>query len=141
MKKTMIMMATALVVALSSCGEKKVMTDAKTLNGSWVVVELNGKAIQPTQEAPYMDLNFEEDRISGKAGCNNIFGAIQLSDSAASAIRFPQVATTMMACPDMELESEFLKALDNVRSVEGSKEGKVSFLNADGQTLFVVENK
>ena len=140
MKKTMIMMATALVVALSSCGEKKVM-DAKSLNGSWVVVELNGNAIQPTENAPYMDLNFEEDRISGKAGCNNIFGAIQLSDSAASAIRFPQVATTMMACPDMDMETEFLKALDNVRSVEGSKEGKVLFLNAEGQTLFVVENK
>lgn len=141
MKKTILMMATAAMIALSSCGSKKEMTDVKTLAGSWVVVELNGNSIKSTEEAPFLNLDFQEDRMSGKAGCNNIFGSIQLSDSLASLISFPQVATTMMACPDMNIETEFLQALDKVRSVEKMQEGKVAFLNAEGQTLFVVENK
>ncbi|MGL5920358.1 MAG: META domain-containing protein [Bacteroidales bacterium] len=140
MKKALVMMGVAAMFAFSSCGKKEV-TDVKTLSGEWVVVELNGAAITPNEEAPYLKLDFNDARMAGKSGCNNMFGAIQLSDSLASSIRFPQVATTMMACPDMKLETEFLKALDQVRSVEKMKDGKVAFLNEKGETLFVVENK
>lgn len=140
MKKALVMMGVAAMIAFSSCGKKEV-TDVKTLAGEWVVVELNGAAITPNEEAPFLNLDFNDDRMSGKTGCNNMFGGIQLSDSLASSIRFPQVATTMMACPDMKLETEFLKALDQVRSVEKMKDGKVAFLNEKGETLFVVENK
>lgn len=141
MKKMIVMMSVAAMVAFSSCSAKKEITDVKTLAGEWVVVQLNGDSITPNEEAPYLNLDFKEDRLSGKSGCNNMFGSIQLSDSLASSIRFPQVATTMMACPDTKLETEFLKALDQVRSVEKMKDGKVAFLNEKGETLFVVENK
>lgn len=140
MKKKIFMMGVAAIIAFSSCGQKEV-TDVKTLSGEWVVVELNGAKIASSEDGPYLNLDFTEDRLSGKSGCNNMFGQIELSDSLASSIRFPQVATTMMACPDMEIETSFLKALDQVRSVEKMKDGKVAFLNESGQTLFVVENK
>ena len=41
-------------------------------------------------------------------------GQIEYSDSRKNIIKFPQVATTRMACPDMSGERELLQALDKV---------------------------
>lgn len=40
--------------------------------------------------------------------------------------------STMMACPNMDVESSILKALDEVRSFEIKADGTVSLLGADG---------
>ncbi|MCP2044612.1 META domain-containing protein [Pontibacter sp. HSC-36F09] len=83
------------------------------LNGTWNLVELEGKAIKTKdaeQNQPSLNINLDEGRVSGRAGCNRITGTLEpIGDK----INFGPIAATRMACPDMELESQFLRVLND----------------------------
>lgn len=143
MKQLMIALALFGMVGFSSCNCCKKATkaqrvDVKTLNGVWNVVELNGKAIQTSENGPFFELNFAENRLHGKGGCNRTNGNFVLSADNASAISFPAVMTTRMACPDMATESAYLKALNEVTAVKAAGKDRYAFVNKAGETLFVV---
>ena len=50
------------------------------------------------EKQPFIEFNIAEKRLHGNAGCNLINGAFQVDDENPSAISFPQVISTMMAC-------------------------------------------
>jgi len=64
-------------------------------------------------------LKFEEDKISGNAGCNNYFAAVTDGDLPGE-IRVGAAGATRMACPEevMNAESRFLGALAHVLRYE-----------------------
>jgi len=78
----------------------------------FLLVELMGKPYTAGIEdkAPYITFDRFEKRASGNAGCNTFIGSYNLQDG--SRIRFSQLALTMMACPEMSIEQEFLKVLE-----------------------------
>lgn len=82
----------------------------------WKLVELNGQPVPALEREPHMILKAEGGRVVGFGGCNGFTGSYTL-DTAASRIRFSQVASTLMACPSgMEVESAFhevLRTADN----------------------------
>jgi heat shock protein HslJ len=56
----------------------------------------------------------ETATFNGNGSCNNIFGLYELKEG--NQITFGNTASTMMACPDMEMEKTFLeilRAVDN----------------------------
>ncbi len=81
-------------------------TENKPLeNTYWVLTELNGKpvAIPDSTEKPnYIYFNAERSRVSVTGGCNMMGGTYQLL--AGNRIKFGQMISTMMACPDMSIE-------------------------------------
>ena len=83
--------------------------------------------------------------LSGNAGCNRMNGNIEYTDAQKNIIKFPQVATTRMACPDMQAEQEFLEALNKV--VRFQAEGNVKPVNTialygtDNGKLMVIQKK
>ncbi|MDO6389153.1 copper resistance protein NlpE N-terminal domain-containing protein [Pontibacter sp. BT731] len=83
------------------------------LNGTWNLVELQGKKINPKdfdQNQPAMVIDLTEGKVSGSAGCNRITGTLEpIGDR----INFGPLASTRMACPNMEVESQFLKVLSD----------------------------
>ncbi|MGL5228277.1 MAG: META domain-containing protein, partial [Bacteroidales bacterium] len=62
MKKILLSLVAVAALTFASCDAKKEVLDAKTLNGAWNVVELNGASITPSEETPYLDLNFQDNR-------------------------------------------------------------------------------
>ena len=60
-------------------------------------------------------------------------------------IKFPQVATTSMACPDMSGERELLQALDKVVRFDAVGEvkpvNKIAIYGTDNTKLMVIEKK
>ena len=60
-------------------------------------------------------LVFNNDRISGHAGCNSYFGSVTAGDRPGE-ISFSKIGSTRMACPPatMELENRYLQALSSV---------------------------
>ena len=80
----------------------------------WKLKTLQGKPVtmQDNQEREiYFTLKTDENRVMGFAGCNAISGEYKLKKG--NRIRFSNMATTMMACPDLKLnESEFLKVFE-----------------------------
>ncbi|GMQ84843.1 MAG: hypothetical protein BMS9Abin07_0408 [Acidimicrobiia bacterium] len=69
----------------------------------------------PVVEGTRPHIRFEDDRVSGDAGCNRFFGPC---DATGTAIRLGEMATTLMACLDavMDQEQAFLEALESADS-------------------------
>ena len=84
------------------------------------------------EKQPQLVFNVAEKRVHGNASCNTINGSFTQEEGQAASLRFSQMISTMMACPNMDVESSILKALDEVRSFEIKADGTVSLLGADG---------
>lgn len=78
----------------------------KKLEGTyWILTELQGKPVKPPEpgEKPsfiYLDSAKKHASVSG--GCNVMGGGYELKDG--NRIKFGQMISTMMACPDMTNE-------------------------------------
>ncbi|MDX1936347.1 MAG: copper resistance protein NlpE N-terminal domain-containing protein [Flavihumibacter sp.] len=90
----------------------------------WKLTELMGKPVPAPKEGRkelHIILKKQDNRITGFAGCNTVNGGYQLKEG--NRIKFIGLITTLMACPDMQTEQEFLKILpqaDNY-SLNGDK--------------------
>ncbi|MEY2903184.1 MAG: hypothetical protein RLY89_2290 [Bacteroidota bacterium] len=90
----------------------------------WRLTTLNDLAISKDPAATremHMILKQEGLKINGNAGCNSFFGSFELK--ADNGISFGKMGSTMMACKDMQLESQFLEALTkaNTYSIIGNQ--------------------
>jgi len=80
----------------------------------WKLKTLEGEEFQmaDNQEREiYFMLKTNENRLEGFSGCNMFAGSYTLEEG--HRIRFTQMASTMKACPDVDVnESEFLKVFE-----------------------------
>ena len=102
-----------MVIALLAvgCSTKKAATTEKPALASdaiegqkWQLIELNGKAVAATVngKVPFLELLKEDGRYQASGGCNGLGGEYTLS--AGNRIKFSRGMSTMMACPEMEVE-------------------------------------
>lgn len=138
MKKTILYMLLipAFIGMLAACSDAK--TDAKKLQGKWNVVEVKGEKI--LQEGlPQMDFDMSGNKLHGTTGCNIFNTTVNLDSDDVSAITINPAATTMMACPDMELEDKMLRSLENVKGVKaGPNDNEMQLVDGAGNVLFVL---
>jgi len=57
-----------------------------------------------------LDLS-EDQKVSGFTGCNRVMGSYEISSG--NKVQFENLATTRMACPNLDLENKILKLLDS----------------------------
>jgi copper homeostasis protein (lipoprotein) len=91
-------------------------TPAALAGTTWLLTSLGGQPVVVTdpQRQPSLVLDEAANRLTGSGGCNRIMGGYQLDGDQ---IRFLQVASTRMACPDgLDTEVAFTKALAQVVS-------------------------
>lgn len=71
---------------------------------------------EPAPQEPEVTLVFEEDRISGKSGCNNYFGAVEEGGELPGSLQVSGVGATRMMCPEsiMAVEDRFQRQLIGV---------------------------
>lgn len=122
----------SLSIFMQSCGTiNKNKNEINTLiNGTWILKVLNGKAILPQGQAPSMTLDYDKKTIYGFGGCNRFTGMFKLSKGIFSA---PHVGSTMMMCPDQNLESEYLAIFD--KETELSTNGNLLVLKEGDQVV------
>lgn len=122
---------------LEGCGEY--FTDSR-LNDIWVLEQLEGREVTVEDfngdELPYMELYTQENRFSGFSGCNRMTGSLFFEWDV---LRFGQIASTMMACPNMEGEGQFLEALGGITHYH--LENNRLYLSKDGEAPFLVFNR
>lgn len=68
-----------------------------------------------------MEFDMKDNKVHGNAGCNIFNSTVVLDDQDISSITINPAATTMMACPDMEIEDAILKAMGNVKGVKAGQ--------------------
>jgi copper homeostasis protein (lipoprotein) len=82
-------------------------------NKYWKLVELIGKKVhheEINKREPHMILRYDGNKVTGSGGCNTFNGTYELKES--NRINFSKLATTLMACENMETEQEFFKVLE-----------------------------
>lgn len=91
-------------------------TAEELLNKEWKLVKLNGSGIALDTSFPnYPHLKFTNlVSTGGNLGCNG-FGA-NVHISAADSIKISEIISTQMACPNLDIETQFMKALGNART-------------------------
>lgn len=116
MKNLFILSGIALFFLIGCTSTKKTnqQADNSISNKYWKLVTLEGQKVTmaPNQEREtYFVLKPEQNMINGFAGCNTFSGNYTIEKG--WRIRFSHMATTMKACPDVDVnESEFLKVFE-----------------------------
>ena len=120
--------------------KKEADVKLSVLNGEWKIKEVNGEAIPSGMEKqPFIAFDVKKKTIHGNAGCNLINGGFETSTTNAKSISFPGVASTMMACPDMEVEGKILKAMNEVKSFDKLSGGGIGLYDANNALVIVLE--
>jgi Heat shock protein len=120
--------------------KKEADVKLSVLNGEWKIKEVNGEAVPSGMEKqPFIAFDVKKKSIHGNAGCNLINGGFETKTTNARSISFPGVASTMMACPDMETESKIMKALNEVKSFDVLSGGGIGLYDANGGLVLVLE--
>ncbi|MFQ3667164.1 MAG: META domain-containing protein [Sphingomonadaceae bacterium] len=101
---------------------------AALAGAGWTIFEVEGEAVSGVTMA------FAEGRIAGRSACNRYTGVPGFSG--ANGLSVPRAASTMMACPEpqMQTEQKFLKALEQVARWSVA-DGTLTLSAADGSVL------
>ena len=92
----------------------------------WKLTELNGKKVKHKGRKDYfIKLNSKDGKFNGFTGCNNFSGNYAMPSS--FAISFMNIVVTMKSCPNMELETNFIKTLETADNY--TIKGKILYLN------------
>ena len=100
----------------------------------WHLVSFRGDEVQFTEakaERAYIQFN-DDYTITGYTGCNTMQGAYAVDD--AQNIKFSKLVNTLQACPEMETENEFLKAI-NTTAAFGFEDHALVMYDKDHQKL------
>ncbi|WP_158618170.1 META domain-containing protein [Chitinophaga lutea] len=115
MKKYLAFFTALAFAAACNAPKQAASSNEADLYKTWRLVEVQGQAVDTTKLQRPAEFTFDktEQRISGSAGCNNIFGKFTV---AADKLTFSPLAATKMACQDMSVESKFLSITDKVNN-------------------------
>lgn len=102
---------------LASCHTAKEVTNVNDVAGEWNIVEVQGKPVEAGSQ-PFIGFNAQDNWVYGYTGCNRLMGHLNLSKP--DKIELGNMASTMMACPDMATERSILDALASVKSLRFS---------------------
>ena len=97
----------------------------------WKLIEINGKTVEWDESAKqeaFIILKDEDNSVNGNGGCNTLTGSYEL-DRKTNRIKFTQMATSMMACFNMEIEEQLKQALSMADNYSLSDDGKYLSLN------------
>ncbi len=102
------------------------------LNGKWILSRLNEQSVNKA-EAPYAEFQLAENRVAGFGGCNRFTGSVEVIDDS---LKFGSLASTKMACPDLDEEAAFLRALSGRRLSFRRENQQLRMSNGSTELLF-----
>lgn len=124
MKRLILTVVSVAVLAAAGFGQMKIG------GVRWELVELNGRAMAGSKA--YLEFDEAKKRLSGNAGCNNIFGSYEAKGKSFKA---GPIGSTKMACLGgvAMRERAFLKAVGDADSFAVA--GSTLTLSAGGQAI------
>ncbi|AIM38426.1 hypothetical protein KO02_18315 [Sphingobacterium sp. ML3W] len=140
MKLNQILVMATLIVGLSSCSVFKKNTDHKNVSttetmqltgNKWQLIEVDGKAVAEKVNGRTPYIAFMDSTYSANAGCNMLNGGVTLLDN--NKIKFSQGISTMMACPEFEIEQALSKVIINADNYK--LDGTLFMLNQGNKTV------
>ncbi len=102
------------------------VSSIKQILGEWTIVSVYDKKVN-SENMPFLNFTEEEDRVYGNNGCNVINGTYKIAKD--KTIKFGNMISTMMACPDMKLETSIMKAINETTNYSFSTLSGIMHLN------------
>lgn len=106
------------------------------LNGSWNVTRINDTKVNNPDVQLVIDV--PEGKVHGNTGCNILNGSLETDMEAANSISFSAIATTRMACPAPNYETELLVALEEASTAKPISPNEVILLNSQGKQVLLL---
>lgn len=120
MRKMFFGCSLAISMFLLSCqtNKKAAVTIAQIDQTSWKLVSLDQKSNPAFEEGDLYTISFSaaDSAVSGVGACNRFFGKLALAKD--DHIDIKMGGATMMACPNLDLESSFFKTLDEMSEMK-----------------------
>ena len=108
------------------------------LAGEWVISAIYGVRVGKMDKTPFIAFDIAQKRVHGNAGCNIVNGGFSQEEGKANSLKFSQMISTMMACPDMDTERQILEALGKVTSFSLNQEQAVALLDEAGTEVLTL---
>lgn len=130
------------IIALASCATTNKTVTLNDIAGEWNIVEVNGETLDTSKSdtKPFIGFDLKEGRVYGSSGCNRIMHTLD-KNAKAGTIDLEHMASTMMMCPDMEIEQKVLGALTKAKSYRKAGKNKVELCNANGKRVALLTKK
>ena len=119
----------ALAAGCCKCRSYQKKNRRPLIGTEWQLIQLDGRAVKPEEGKFYVMFLAEENRFAGVGACNRLMGKYETTDK--GALRIGPIASTMMACPGMEQEDAFTKALEATTHYD--MDGPMLLLLGDGE--------
>lgn len=103
----------------------------------WFLSELtvNGEKVDIPAGQQTMTIQFEEGgKANGTGGCNSFGTEYQAGTD--GKLRFGPITATLMACDDLQKETAYFQALEQVRQFK-VEEGRLTLSSDDGKALLI----
>lgn len=126
MKKILFAAAASILLAACSATENLPLESTK-----WNLTELEGATNEAFADSESFWFALDGEGIIGVGACNHFFGGYQFTED--GGFEVGALGMTRMACPEMDIEDNYLRILDEVDSY--SIEGDVLTLKKGEQAL------
>lgn len=135
MKKTFIFTGLLALALMAGCNSGN--DDAKNLTAhEWHLYEVvfDGNDFTETPPAD-VTISFADSasRVFGNGGCNGYFSTYTLKDD--NGISLGEIASTLMACPNLDFEGRYFQWLHDVDSYQATRDELKLKSTAQGATL------
>ncbi|MCH3885586.1 META domain-containing protein [Tenacibaculum aquimarinum] len=131
MKFTKIVLLLMCVVVFQSCATK----EKETLStGNWLLASINNAPINKSNVLPTLSVDIEKMMLFGNGGCNNYSGSIKSITQ--GNISIGNIASTSKACVNRNIESDYYKALNTIKTYTVSGK-ELTFFDEDGSVVLL----
>lgn len=125
----------ALTVGCCNCRSYQKKNRLPLEGTSWQLIQLGGRSVKAEPDTYMLRLDAEGNHVSGVGACNRLMGSYTTGDR--RVLKIGPLATTKMACPNPDLEQQFLRALESTTHYD--MDGPMLLLLSDGELRAVFQ--
>ena len=117
----------ALTAGCCNCRSYQKKTRRPLEGTEWQLIQLDGRSVKAAPET--FVLKLENGSVSGAGACNRLMGSYKTGER--RALKIGPLATTKMACPNLDQEQQFLRALESTTHYD--MDGPMMLLLSNGE--------
>lgn len=125
----------ALTAGCCNCRSYQKKTQRPLVGTEWQLVQLEGRNVKADPDTFTIRLEAEGNHLSGIGACNRLTGSYTTGER--RALKIGPLATTKMACPDLDQEQQFLRAVESTTHYD--MDGPMLLLLSNGELRAVFQ--
>lgn len=127
----------ALTAGCCNCRSYQKKTRRPLVGTEWQLIQLEGRNVKADPDTFTIRLEAEGNHLSGVGACNRLMGSYTTGER--RALKIGPLASTKMACPNMDQEQQFLRAIEATTHYD--MDGPMLLLLSNGELRAVFQAK